>query len=177
MSGILDDDMRLQLAKMIAANDCEDQTPLIRQLKHSYKLQEEINTLLRTKHEKKQEGWTDADIHSQCSVDCFFLFTYYTDLFNKIIKNEIDLKILNHFLNVLRQIEEGEVDQHEGSFIVGTLLKELYIDSALKKADKLNAAAMVSNENGDGDDNNSKPIAREVKPVSWSQFKYRGEGV
>jgi hypothetical protein len=29
------------------------------------------------------------------------------------------------------------LDQHEGSFIVGTILKELYIDSALKRGDKL----------------------------------------
>ena len=55
----------------------------------------------------------------------------YTDIYNKIRKDELDLSILNRFLNVLRNIEDGELDQHEGAFVVGTLLKELYVDSAL----------------------------------------------
>ena len=54
-----------------------------------------------------------------------------------IKKDEIDLRILNKFLNVLRLIEDGELEQEEGSVMVGTLLKEMYIDAALKKADKL----------------------------------------
>jgi hypothetical protein len=54
-------------------------------------------------------------------------------------KDEIDITILNKFLDVLKQIEDGKLDQHEGSFLVGTILKELYVDSALKKAEKLNA--------------------------------------
>ena len=41
------------------------------------------------------------------------------------------------FLKVLSDIENGELDQHEGSFIVGKILKEIYIDSALKKAEKI----------------------------------------
>ena len=45
--------------------------------------------------------------------------------------------IFNKFLDVLKRIEDGELDQHEGSFMVGTLLKELYIDSAIKKSEKL----------------------------------------
>ena len=38
----------------------------------------------------------------------------------------------------LKAIEDGDKDQHEASFTVGKLLKELYKDSALRKADKLN---------------------------------------
>ena len=96
------------------------------------------------------------------SIDqCNFLFTYYTDLFNKIKKNEIDLTILNKFLNVLQMIENGEVDQHEGSFMVGTLLKEIYVDSALRKAEKLN-------ENEDAD----KPVLKGPQVnISWKQFR------
>ena len=92
--------------------------------------------------------------------DCNFLFTYYTDIFNKIRKNEIDINILNKFLDVLRKIEDGELDQHEGSFMVGTLLKELYVDSALKKAEKLDEQSEKKEE----------PKRAEVN-VSWNQFK------
>ena len=48
--------------------------------------------------------------------------------------------MLNKFLNVLKQIEDGKIDQHEGSYMVGTILKEIYIDSALKKAEKTEIA-------------------------------------
>ena len=93
-------------------------------------------------------------------TECSFLFTYYTDIFNKIKKDEIDLSILNRFLNVLRNIEDGEIDQHDGAFIVGTLLKELYVDSALKKADKLN-------------EEQSKPEEKREEPlkISWREYK------
>jgi hypothetical protein len=100
-------------------------------------------------------------VHEEAMVECSFLFTYYTDIYNKIRKDEINLSILNRFLNVLRLIEDGEADQHEASFMVGTLLKELYVDSALRKADKLNK--------------DETPKEQTVKPIqiSWKQFKNR----
>ena len=32
------------------------------------------------------------------------------------MKDELDLSILDNFLEVLKQIEDGKVDQHEASF-------------------------------------------------------------
>lgn len=125
-------DERLMLQKMIKANDVEDQTELIRKLKHSHLLEKDINRLLQLKQE-------DTTSDEEMMTECSFLFSQYTDIYNKVKKNEINLNILNRFLNVLRNIEDGEIDQHEGSFIVGSLLKELYVDSALRKAEKLNA--------------------------------------
>jgi hypothetical protein len=89
--------------------------------------------MLKAKYRNDQDK-----INEEGMTECGFLFTYYTDIYNKIRKDEIDLKILNQFLNVLRRIEDGELDQHDGAFIVGTLLKEIYVDSALRKAAKLN---------------------------------------
>ena len=59
-----------------------------------------------------------------------------------------------------KKIEDGELDQHEGSFMVGSILKELYIDSALKKSEKLDAMSEKSPE----------PKRADVK-ISWNQFK------
>ena len=100
--------------------------------------------------------------------ECNFMFTYYTEIYNKIKKDEIDLGILFKFIDVLRQIEDGEVDQHEGSFLVGTLLKELYVDSAVKKADKLN----------EEHEKNKEPEKPKVEPlkISWKQFKKSSVG-
>jgi predicted transcriptional regulator len=153
----MDDNARLQLNKMIKANDVEDVTELIRELKHSHLLQADINALLKLKAMYRN----DVDkVHIEGMTACAFLFTYYTDIYNKIRKDEIDLSILNKFLNVLRRIEDGEIDQHDGAFIIGTLLKEMYVDSALKKADKLNNVVET-------------PV-QTVEPIkiSWREFRH-----
>jgi hypothetical protein len=156
---------RLKLQEMIKANDSIDNTELIRQLKHSHLLQEDINQLLMLKAKYKNNM---EKVSEEAPVKCSFLFTYYTDIFNKIKKDEIDLKILNRFLNVLRLIEDGELEQEEGSVMVGTLLKEMYIDAALKKADKL------SQQNESKDSKEEKEKLREVKAavnISWKEYK------
>ena len=156
----MDDHQRLQLQKMVSANNVLDQTELIRNLKHSHIFKSEINTMMMIKAKYRGD---EEKIKEECINECGFLFSYYTDLFNKIRKDEIDLNILFKFIEVLRKIEEGELDQHEGSFLIGTLLKELYIDSALKKADKLNEIH---------DNNNVEPKKLEpVLSISWKQFK------
>jgi hypothetical protein len=154
----MDDKQRLQLSNMIKVNNVEDQTSLIRDLKHSQILRTDVNNMIMLKSKYRGD---DEKIYNECINECNFLFTYYTDIFNKIRKDEIDINILNKFIDVLKRIEDKELDQHEGSFAVGTLLKELYIDSALKKADKLDEL----NENG-----KVEPKKPEVK-ISWKQFK------
>jgi hypothetical protein len=155
---MMNDKQRLQLQSMIKENNVEDQTELIRTLKHSQILRNEINNMVNIKMKYKN----DIDkITEECVNECNFLFTYYTDIFNKVKKDEIDIGILNKFIDVLKQIEDGEVNQHEGSFLVGTLLKELYIDSALKKAEKLDEQYGTTKE---------EPKKATIN-VSWKQFK------
>jgi len=132
----MDDNQRLHLQKMISANNVEDQTSLIRELGHSHILRDNINNLIMLKARFPDDM---EALNLEAMHECSFLFTYYTDIYNKIRKDEIDLKILFQFLDVLRKIEDGEMDQHDGSFEVGLLLKKIYVDSALKKAEKLNA--------------------------------------
>lgn len=155
----MDDKQRLQLSNMIKANNVEDQTELIRSLKHSSVLRNEVNTLLQL---KTTYGEDAERIYTEAVNECNFLFTYYTDIFNKVRKDEIDIGILNKFLDVLSLIEDGKMDQHEGSFAVGTLLKELYVDSALKKAEKLDELA--------GADKTPEPKRATVN-LSWKQYK------
>ncbi len=152
----MDDNQRLQLQNMIKTNNVEDQTELIRNLKHSQILRNEINNMIMLKAKFRGD---DDKIYNECANECNFLFTYYTDIFNKVRKDEIDINILNKFIDVLRKIEDGNLDQHEGSFMVGTLLKELYIDSALKKAEKLDELS-----------EKVEPKRADIK-ISWNQFK------
>ena len=74
-------------------------------------------------------------------------------------------------MNVLRLIEDGELEQEEGSVMVGTLLKEMYIDAALKKADKL----AQQNESKEEE----KEKLREVKTavnISWKEWSNSKSG-
>ena len=95
---------------------------------------------------------------SQCS----FLFNNYTDIFNKVKKNEINLETLWQLLNILRRIEDGDVDQHAGSYEVGKLLKKIYIDSALAKENKSRSKSKKL----------KKPVKRQI---SWNEFKKLNE--
>ena len=143
---------------MITANNVEDNTNLIRQLKHSHVLRENVNNLIML----KAKYMNDPDsLHLEGMTECNFLFTYYTDLYNKIRKDEIDLKILFKAFDVLRDIEDGKIDQHDGAYTFGTLLKQVYVDSALKKAEKLNLESEKTEPEYKGPQVN----------ITWSQFK------
>ena len=151
---------RLNLQKMIKENDSENNTDKIRTLKHSLKIKEEVDVLLQLK--KDYHGLAKSnpsEFDTICTNKCSFLFNNYTDIYNKVKKDEINLSILLRLLNVLHSIEEGAVDQHEGSFEVGKLLKQIYIDSALRKAERLN------------EDSEYTETKKPVEQISWSEFK------
>lgn len=156
---VMDEKQRLHLQKMIAANNVEDQTEFIRELKHSDILRKDVNNMILLKAKYRDDP---EKIHMECMHECNFLFTYYTDIYNKIRKDEMDVNILFKFLDVLKKIELGELDQHEGSFQVGTLLKKIYVDSALRKAEKLNE----QNES----EKKEEPIQPAVQ-INWKQYK------
>ena len=158
----MDDSQRLMLGQMIKANNVEDQTDLIRNLKHSIVLRNDVINMMFVK--AKHRGDPER-LKMECISECPFIYKYYTDIFNKIKNDEIDIEMFNNFLDVLEKIETGQLDQHEGSFLIGKLLKELYIDSALKKSEML-------------DKKYSEETSRETEirlssfpDLTWSKFK------
>lgn len=154
----MDENQRLHLQNMITANNVEDSTGLIRQLKHSHILRNDVNNLIMLKAKYIDEP---DSLQLEAMSECNFLFTYYTDIYNKIKKDDIDLTILFKAFDVLRDIEDCKLDQHEGAYAFGTLLKQIYVDSALKKAEKLNS------ETGEKEKEYKGPQV----DVSWGQFK------
>tara|TARA_B100001057_G_scaffold337852_1_gene338613 strand:+ start:659 stop:1168 length:510 start_codon:yes stop_codon:yes gene_type:complete len=163
---------RLNLQKMINANDVVDQTENIRREKHSSKIREDVKTLVELKQKyPRLERTNPIEFDKLCVNRSSFLFNNYTDIFNKVKKDEIDLTILDNFLIVLKSIEDGKCDQHEASFKIGKLLKEMYIDSALKKSNKLDQKLEKEQKK------NKKP--KEAKPVniSWKQYKEQTNNV
>ena len=157
---VLDDEQRLHLQKMIDANDVVDNTGNIKELKHSAKIRKDVETLEQLKKKHQNIYLNNREKFEEISISaCNFLFYNYTDIYNKLLKDELNISILNQFLDVLKKIEDGHVDQHEGSVLIGELLKKIYIDSALRRADKLD------NEHGE------KRIIKEPKEISWRKYK------
>lgn len=146
---------KLLLQEMIKANNVEDQTQNIRNLHHSQLIKTDVENLLKIMENTNDHN----EIHIEAMMKCNFIFTYYTDIYNKVRKSEINLEILYQFLNVLEKIENGEIDQHEGSFEVGTLLKKIYVDSALRRAEKLDEKYK------------EEKIVIDKKDISWKNYK------
>ena len=139
-SNILNNQQKLDLASMIKANDTTDCTQEIREKKQSVSIKTDVEHLvfLKNKYERLRKS-NPVEFDAICVKQCAFLFNNYTDLYNKIKNDNLDIKILERFLNILKKIEDGELDQHEGSYMVGKYLKELYVDSALRTKEKIDA--------------------------------------
>lgn len=139
-NNILDQQQRIDLAALIKANDCDDCTKEIRSKKQSILISNDVKHMVFLKQKYEKMRRTDHDgFDALCVKECGFLFNNYTDLYNKIINDKLDLSILERFLAILKKIEDGEIDQHEGSYLVGLYLKEMYVDSALKSNKTVNA--------------------------------------
>ena len=159
----MNDNQRLQLNNMIKINDVVNVTDNIREKKHSGMIDKDIKNMIRLKKDfsqlaKSNSQQFDQMIESQCA----FLFEHYTDIFNRLKKDELSLDIMDKFLDTLKKIEDGLIDQHEGAFFIGKYLKELYIDSALQRGDKLDKEFSK-------DDKKTQKIL--PKKITWSQYK------
>ncbi len=142
----MNEDQRLQLNELIRANNSVDNTCLIRELKHSSAIRKDVATLVRL---KKGNEW--KEVETKCIQQASFLYTQYTTIFNRLLRDRIDVSILYTFLDVLKEIEDGRLDQHEASYQIGMLLKKMYIDPKLEEL--------------------KEPTFLKGQTVSWQEFK------
>lgn len=162
---MLSDKEKLDLKKLVNESDCENNTEYIRGLKHSSKILEGVCILQQLKKIKQHimdetPQQTEDDFLERCKHESDFLFVHYPDIFHKVMKDEIDMRILSKLLRVLKMIEDGEVDQHEGSAMVGKTLKEMYVDSAIRHGDNL-----------DKEHKHEKVKKDDGKNINWRQYK------
>ena len=153
----MNDDERINLKKLIGTGDGEETTKMIRNVKHSDKIKEDVRDLSLMKSRYARLAKSNAkEFDMMCKSKCSFLYDNYTDIYNKVKKDQIDLQLLAEFLAVLKDIEDGNIDEHDGSFKVGSILKKIYIDSALNNK-------ITKHEN--------KPTFRKTKNISWEAYK------
>jgi len=162
---------RLDLKKLMQqpGHEYEDNTDGIRKLRHSELIRSEILELEKLKStlsETKQKN--PALFVSQCQKKCSFLYNAYTDIFNRVLNDELDLDLMGKALQTLKDIEEGKINQQEGSVLMGKLFYQVFVDSALKKGEKLDQMHHT-------EDTSETPTYREPKPISYKEFKQKKE--
>jgi hypothetical protein len=179
---ILSDSQRLELSKMMKEYNAEDNTSKIRELKHSGAIRENVIIMENLKKQYQRLRKTNkSQFRQMCEKRCSFLYNNYTNIFNKLFNDELDLGILLQFIEVLRQVEESKIDQNEGSYMIGMLLKKLYIDSALKKEKNIEHREKLRNKHGSSSSatsstssatsGNKDNTPRIVKNISWEKYK------
>ena len=158
----MEESHRLNLEQMINETDEIDNTEQIKNLKHSIKIKADVDVFVKLNKKYKRMRNDNKKMYMQIIMkNCNFLWTNYTNIFNRLVKEELDLNILYNFINTLSLVEDGELTQHDASVKIGQLLKELYIDSAVKRQDKI-------------DKRNNKVKDKVIKPnknISWQAYK------
>jgi len=175
----MDTQEKQQLNRMISeTDDYIDNTEGIRRDRNSVHILDGLRKMeqLKKTHAELRES-SPEEFAELCRGECAYLFTHFTDIFNKQLKDELNLAIMIRMVRVLEMIEDGKVDQSEGSVIVGKFLKELYVDSALRRADNLDKAnASADKANASADKANASATEEEEPPkekrdISWREYK------
>ena len=149
----------LNMKALMESDDYVDNTAKIRELKHSEYILEDIGKICKLKKTHHHMRMVEEDkFNYLCQTSAPLLFNSYTDIFNKVMKDEINMELMVQFISILKQIEEGQVDQYDASVKVGTILRDMYVDSAMRKADKLNAESET-------------PIFVQPINMSWAEYK------
>jgi hypothetical protein len=130
---------RIDLKRVMSNMDYTDNTAYIRRAKHSTQIQQGIMDLVTfmKAHPEVTEGDDPFVMEDQAKVASPFLYENYRDIFRRVLRNEVSFPMLAKIIEVLKAIEEDRVDQQEGSIKVGKLLKEMYLDSAVRHGDNL----------------------------------------
>jgi len=138
----MDDNQRLKLQDLIKENNVQDNTDNIRQLKHSKLIRDDVDKIQIIINKINSNDFKILD--KACLPHCSFLFKNYTNIYNRLLKKQIDLDILNKFLICLKSIEDGVQTQHEASYEIGILLKGMYIDTKIYDEPKMREGGDLS---------------------------------
>ena len=126
----MDNSERQLLDKMIKESDFVDNTDLIRNTQHSELIKNDVNRLLKLKQE--YNNINNLDIYKKMAqIECSFLFKNYNGIFHRLVDDKLELNIMLLLIKTLRKIENGIIDQNEGSVEVGKILKQIYIDKVI----------------------------------------------
>ena len=152
-----------QLKKIIKENDVKDNTRMLRRNRKSSKLRNEVNIIQALKIQDKNDDLSNKESDYNLKEKCPNLYKNYSNIYTKLLKNDIDVNILYTFLDELEKIEKGTVNQHEASYNIGVLLKSLYVDKELKIVEE-------NNKHIDNGTNKKTLISDEKSTMTYEEY-------
>jgi len=166
---------RIDLKKLmkLGENDYEDNTDGIRRLKHSDLIISDMKKMIELKKEKAMMRENNPiEFSSLCQTTCSFLYNAYTDIFNRLYKDELDVELMFEALKTLKQIEDGKINQQEGSIIMGKLFYKVFVSNAIKHEEKVNEIndTKESAAANDASSNTVNNMEEGIK-MSWKDYK------
>jgi len=117
---------RFKLHELIKEGNVQDNTNNIRRLKHSAQLKKDVMTIKMIT--SRAVCLEYEHLNESCAPHCKFMIENYKNIYQRMLKGQVNFSILDKFLDCLESIENGTRDQHEASYEIGTLLKSIYID-------------------------------------------------
>ena len=151
----MNEDLKSKLEEFSSKEDVPQTTTKIRKLKHSKFIKQDIQHYYSLKH--RYSRISKKQFKQMAAKQCQFIYTNYTNLFNRLVNDELERAILGRFIDALEKIENGDLNQHEASYQIGLLLKKIYVDQALR-AEK------------DREVKKTKKGKRPVK-ITWEEYK------
>lgn len=153
----MDAEQEKVLNRLIKENDVQDNTDKIKSLRHSPKIRNDVAVIQNIKRQLKTKDFAKLD--KEAIHKCSFLYANYPNIYNKLLKDEIDIKVLYTFLDELAKIENGDQDQHEASYNIGMLLKSMYVDKKIGLDSK------------DKSNDSSKKKRKKASKLSYAEYK------
>lgn len=84
----MNDEERLKLDQMLKDNNVENMTDKIRELRHSKKILEDVQSMIEIKRKYARLAKTNPKQFETMIVKrCNFLFTKYTNIYNRLYKD------------------------------------------------------------------------------------------
>jgi len=102
---------RLDLKRLMnASSDYEDNTEGIRRLRHSDLIIVDIKKIEMYKDTMKHIRRRSQDeFYKYCQSHCTFLYNQYTDIFNRLVKDELDIQLMYQMLETLKRLKMGRL--------------------------------------------------------------------
>ena len=159
---------RLDLKKLMKAgeHDYVDNTDGIRRLKHSDLIAADMKKMeeLKKSHASMRTNSPD-DFADLCQKKCSFLFNAYTDIYNRLFKDQLDVNLMLEALRTLKQVETGKINQQEGSIHMGKLFYKVFVSNAIKHEDAINTAVSSTSASSSTED------TVEENKITWREYK------
>jgi hypothetical protein len=89
--------------------------------------------------------------------ECKYIYTKFPDVFDRVVKNDMNLDVFEKIVMILKMIEDGKVNQSEASALVGKLSQRLFFQTSATQSATTQPVATVQEEVNTG--------------MSWKEFK------